>query len=100
MHCRKERIDDGPQVEYSTSGTPADCIKLARHEILDRVDFQTMVVSDQNKKIQKELKIEFEGQIILPRIVLIDDTNKIVWYGGPEHLNSRRIFKFLKKKSR
>jgi thiol-disulfide isomerase/thioredoxin len=70
------------------------------NEILDRVDFQTMVVSDQNRKIQKELKIEFEGQIVLPRIVLIDNTNKIVWYGGPEDLNSRRIVKFLKKKSR
>ena len=36
LHCKKEKIDDGPQAEYSTSGTPADCIKLAVHEILDR----------------------------------------------------------------
>jgi 5'-nucleotidase len=36
LHCRREHIDDGPQEEYSTSGTPADCVKLAIHEILLR----------------------------------------------------------------
>ena len=36
LHCNKEHIDNGPQTEYSTSGTPADCVKLAVHEILDR----------------------------------------------------------------
>ncbi len=29
-------IDDGPQIEYSCSGTPADCVKLAVNELLDR----------------------------------------------------------------
>ena len=36
IQCKKELIDNGPQTEYSTSGTPADCVKLARHEILKR----------------------------------------------------------------
>jgi len=36
LFCKKEKIDGGPQVEYSTSGTPADCVKLAVNEILDR----------------------------------------------------------------
>lgn len=36
LFCKKEQIDNGPQKEYSTSGTPADCIKLAVHELLDR----------------------------------------------------------------
>ena len=27
---------DGPQIEYSCSGTPADCVKLAIRELLDR----------------------------------------------------------------
>ena len=32
-----ERVQSaGPQVEYSCSGTPADCVKLAVHDILDR----------------------------------------------------------------
>lgn len=30
------KIDDGPQKEFSCSGTPADCVKLAVREILDR----------------------------------------------------------------
>jgi len=29
-------IDDGPQKEYSCSGTPADCVKMGIREILDR----------------------------------------------------------------
>lgn len=36
LYCKKEHIDDGPQTEYSTSGTPADCVKLAVNEILKR----------------------------------------------------------------
>lgn len=36
LYCKRERIDSGPQTEYSTSGTPADCVKLAVHELLDR----------------------------------------------------------------
>ena len=36
LYCKEEHIDNGPQKEYSTSGTPADCIKLAVHELLDR----------------------------------------------------------------
>ena len=36
LFCKKEKIDDGPQIEYSTSGTPADCVKLAVNEILKR----------------------------------------------------------------
>ncbi|UOB18716.1 5'/3'-nucleotidase SurE [Abyssalbus ytuae] len=34
LYSDKIRIDDGPQVEYSCSGTPADCVKLAVNEIL------------------------------------------------------------------
>lgn len=36
LYCKKEYIDNGPQTEYSTSGTPADCVKLAVNEILKR----------------------------------------------------------------
>ena len=35
LHCHKIKIDDGPQTEYSCSGTPADCVKLGINEILD-----------------------------------------------------------------
>jgi len=36
LHCEKITVDDGPQVEYSCSGTPADCVKLAVNELLSR----------------------------------------------------------------
>lgn len=36
LYLEKVTIDDGPQQEYSCSGTPADCVKLAVNEILDR----------------------------------------------------------------
>ena len=36
LYCKEEHIDNGPQKEYSTSGTPADCIKLAVNELLER----------------------------------------------------------------
>ncbi|TCK67406.1 5'-nucleotidase /3'-nucleotidase /exopolyphosphatase [Winogradskyella wandonensis] len=36
LHVEKVTIDDGPQTEYSCSGTPADCVKLAVREVLKR----------------------------------------------------------------
>ncbi|MCM2302243.1 MAG: 5'/3'-nucleotidase SurE [Flavobacteriaceae bacterium] len=36
LFCDKIKIDDGPQIEYQSSGTPADCVKLAVSEILNR----------------------------------------------------------------
>ena len=36
LQCHKIKIDDGPQIEYSCSGTPADCVKLAINELLDK----------------------------------------------------------------
>ena len=36
LRCDKVNIDDGPQSEYSVCGTPADCVKLAVNQILNR----------------------------------------------------------------
>ncbi|WP_111307999.1 5'/3'-nucleotidase SurE [Confluentibacter sediminis] len=36
LYAEQITLDDGPQKEYSCSGTPADCVKLAIREILDR----------------------------------------------------------------
>ena len=36
LRCTQVKIDDGPQREFSCSGTPADCVKLGVHEILKR----------------------------------------------------------------
>mgnify|MGYP000007261461 FL=1 len=35
LHCNPINIDEGPQIEYSCSGTPADCVKMAINEILN-----------------------------------------------------------------
>ncbi|MGO2102083.1 MAG: hypothetical protein ACTH3E_03450 [Psychroflexus halocasei] len=59
------------------------------------IKFETSVVSDQNKKIHKDLKIEFNGVMILPRTVLINSKNKVVWYGTPSQLNKKIINQFL-----
>ena len=36
LQCSKIKIDEGPQKEYSCSGTPADCVKLGINELLYR----------------------------------------------------------------
>jgi len=36
LHLEQVYIDDGDQKEYSCSGTPVDCVKIAKSEILDR----------------------------------------------------------------
>lgn len=36
LHCNKIQVAEGDQPEYSCSGTPADCVKLAVNELLDR----------------------------------------------------------------
>lgn len=36
IRCEKVIIDEGPQIEYSCSGTPVDCVKLAVNKLLDR----------------------------------------------------------------
>ena len=36
LRCDKVHIDNGPQEEYSCSGTPVDCVKLAVNKILKR----------------------------------------------------------------
>lgn len=36
LYVNKVTIDNGPQTEYRCSGTPADCVKLAIRELLER----------------------------------------------------------------
>ncbi|MBL4887123.1 MAG: 5'/3'-nucleotidase SurE [Flavobacteriaceae bacterium] len=36
LYCSPISVDKGPQIEYSCSGTPVDCVKLAVNEILNR----------------------------------------------------------------
>ena len=36
LRCDKVTMDDGKQTEYSVSGTPVDCVKLAVNQIVKR----------------------------------------------------------------
>ena len=36
IRCDKVIMDDGPQIEYSCTGTPVDCVKLAVNKLLTR----------------------------------------------------------------
>ena len=36
ISCKRVIIDQGPQIEYESSGTPADCVKLAINKLLER----------------------------------------------------------------
>jgi len=36
LRCNAISIDDWPQLEYTCSGTPADCVKMAVNEILNK----------------------------------------------------------------
>lgn len=68
-------------------------------QTIKKVKFETVVVTDTTKTIHKKLRIEYKGTMPLPRTVLVDDKNKIIWYGSPEKLTAKLVEKFLKKKS-
>jgi len=74
--------DEKPEVTFKT---------------LNRVKFETVVVSDRTRTVHRNLKIEYNNTMALPRTVLIDDENRIVWYGSPKDLTKSLIEKFLKK---
>ncbi len=59
LHCKSERIDKGPQKEFSTSGTPADCVKLAIHDILERTP--DICVSGINHGSNSSINVIYSG---------------------------------------
>lgn len=68
-------------------------------EAFQKVKFETVVVNDTTWRIHKRLRIDMNGTMPLPRTVLIDDENKIVWYGDPDKLNEKLLQQFLRKKT-
>ena len=63
---------------------------------LDRIDFKTIVVSDQSKKTHKDLQVEKDGVMMIPLTVLIDNNGNVKWKGHPEELNEEKLNSFLK----
>lgn len=59
LRCDEIAIDDGPQKEYSCSGTPVDCVKLAVNVVLDRKP--DMVVSGINHGSNSSINVIYSG---------------------------------------
>ena len=59
LHCNAIKIDNGPQKEYSCSGTPADCVKLGINEILDRKP--DLCVSGVNHGSNSSINVIYSG---------------------------------------
>lgn len=60
---------------------------------LKRIDFSTIVISDQTKKTHKILNVSE-----IPITVLIDNNGVVKWKGNPEELNEELIEKFINGK--
>jgi 5'-nucleotidase len=59
LFSEKVTIDDGPQQEYSISGTPADCVKLAVKEIIGRKP--DLCVSGINHGTNSSISVIYSG---------------------------------------
>lgn len=59
LHCNKIRAIEGAQIEYSCSGTPADCVKLAVNELLDKKP--DLCVSGINHGSNSSINVVYSG---------------------------------------
>ncbi len=59
LRCDEVKIEEGPQKEYSCSGTPVDCVKLAVNVVLDRKP--DMVVSGINHGSNSSINVIYSG---------------------------------------
>ncbi|MEC3907069.1 5'/3'-nucleotidase SurE [Tamlana sp. 2201CG12-4] len=59
LHAEEVKYDNGPQKEYSCSGTPADCVKLAVRELLDRTP--DLCVSGINHGSNSSINVIYSG---------------------------------------
>lgn len=59
IYCDEVTIDEGAQKEYRCSGTPADCVKMAISEILDRRP--DLVVSGINHGSNSSINVIYSG---------------------------------------
>ena len=66
-------------------------------KVFSKVSFETIVVSDQTRSIHKALRVQYNGTLPLPQTVLIDDENRIIWYGNPKYLSKKKLEQFLRR---
>lgn len=59
LHLEEVSIDNGPQREYTCSGTPVDCVKIAINELLDRTP--DLCVSGINHGSNSSINVIYSG---------------------------------------
>ncbi|WP_417591450.1 5'/3'-nucleotidase SurE [Owenweeksia hongkongensis] len=59
LRCDEIKIEEGPQTEYSCTGTPVDCVKLAVNVVLDRKP--DLVVSGINHGSNSSINVIYSG---------------------------------------
>lgn len=59
LYISKRKIDNGKQTEYSCNGTPVDCVKIAKHEILKRTP--DLCVSGINHGSNSSINVIYSG---------------------------------------
>ena len=60
LRLRPMQVDAGPQTEYSCSGTPVDCVKLALHEVL-KDQKPNLIVSGVNHGSNASVNVIYSG---------------------------------------
>ncbi len=59
LYCDEIKIDDGPQKEFKSNGTPVDCVKLAMDQILERKP--DLLVSGINHGSNSSINVIYSG---------------------------------------
>lgn len=63
---------------------------------LKRIEFTTIVVSDQTEKSHTDFGAKKNGNMTLPRTVLIDNKGFVKWIGEPDQMSDSLFDSFLK----
>lgn len=59
LYCDQITVDDGPQLEFKSSGTPADCVKFAVSKVLERKP--DLCVSGVNHGSNSSINVIYSG---------------------------------------
>jgi len=96
MNALQEKFQKNKEVMFlsMTYETPVKALHTTK-----RIDFKTVVVSDQSKKTHQQLGIEQEGMMLIPQTVVIHPDSTILWIGAPEALTETILEQLLLGKS-
>jgi 5'-nucleotidase len=107
ISCEQIKIDDGKQIEFTCSGTPVDCIKLALSKILDRKP--DLCISGINHGSNASINVIYSGTVSaaieasihdIPSIAfsLLDHSENAVFSHAEEYI-VKIVKKFITSKS-